>query len=141
MRFIVASFSASVLLACSTTPAARNLPQVPDVPLNSTVEFLLTSAATDISHMQSLARPVRFREVRSGYVMSSATEKQYMLCGSFSPAQETGAARWIPFVTIKTSGYEQYLGAQAVGFCTRPSVTWDKGDLSPALQSRFDSTQ
>lgn len=138
MRFIVASFSACVLLACST-PAAHNLPQIPDEPRNSAVEYLLTSAATDISHMQSLARPVRFREVRSGYIISSAMEKQYMLCGSFSPAQETGEARWIPFVTIKTSGYEQYLGAQAVGFCTRSSVTWEKRDLSSALQSRFES--
>lgn len=140
MRFIVASFSACVLLAC-TAPAARNLPQVPEEPLNSAVEYLLSSAATDISHMQSLARPVRFREVRSGYIMTSATEKEYMLCGSFSAAQGTGEARWIPFVTIKTSGYEQYLGAQAVGFCTRPAVRWDKGDLSSALQSRFESTR
>ena len=139
MRFIVALFSAC-FLACST-PAARNLSQIPEEPLNSSVEYLLTSAATDISHMQSLARPVRFREVRTGYVMSSATEKQYMLCGSFSPAQETGEARWIPFVTIKTSGYEQYLGAQAVSFCTRPLVTWDKRDLSSALQGRFESTR
>lgn len=138
MRFIVASFSVWVLLACST-PASRNLLQIPEEQLNSTVEFLLASAATEISHMQSLARPVRFREVRSGYLMSSATERSYMLCGSFSPAQGTGEARWIPFVTIKTSGYEQYLGAQAVGFCTRSSATWDKRDLSSALQSRFDS--
>ena len=140
MRFIAASFSACVLLAC-TAPAARNLPQIPEEPLNSAVEYLLSSAATDISHMQSLARPVRFREVRSGYIMTSATEKEYMLCGSFSAAQGTGEARWIPFVTIKTSGYEQYLGAQAVGFCTRPAVRWDKGDLSSALQSRFESTR
>jgi hypothetical protein len=45
-----------------------------------------------------------------------------------------------PFATIKTSGYEQWIGAQAVGFCQRSSVIWDKaGDLSSSLQSRLDS--
>ena len=133
----MASFSAYVLLACSTS-AARNLPPIPEEPFNSTVEFLLTSAATDFSQMSGLPRPVRFRDVRTGYMMRSATDRQYMLCGSFSPV---GKTQWTPFVTIKTSGYEQYVGAQAVSFCTSPSVTWDKGDLSSALQSRFESTR
>jgi hypothetical protein len=45
-----------------------------------------------------------------------------------------------PFVTIKTSGYEQYIGAQAAGFCQDSSVTRDQlGDLSSSLQSRLDS--
>jgi hypothetical protein len=64
-----------------------------------------------------------------------------MLCGQFLPAQEAGTAEWTPFVTIKTSGYEQYIGAQAeAAYCQRPSVIWGKeGDLSASLQSRFDS--
>ena len=64
----------------------------------------------------------------------------YMLCGQFLPAQDKGDAEWTPFVTIKTSGYEQYLGAQAASFCERPSVIWDsQGDLSSSLQTKFDS--
>jgi hypothetical protein len=36
-----------------------------------------------------------------------------------------------PFVTIKRSGYEQYLGAQAANLCHRPTVIWEgEGDLS-----------
>jgi len=63
-----------------------------------------------------------------------------MLCGQFLPAQEGGKAEWTPFATIKTSGYEQWIGAQAAAFCQRPSVMWDKvGDLPSLLQSRLAS--
>jgi hypothetical protein len=61
-----------------------------------------------------------------------------MLCGEFLPAQEGGKAEWMPFATIKTSGYEQWIGAQAAGLCHGASVIWDKvGDLSSSLQSRL----
>jgi hypothetical protein len=70
-----------------------------------------------------------------------AGEKQYMLCGQFLPAPTKDKADWMPFVTIKTSGYEQWLGDQAASFRKRPSIIWDKGDLSSSLQSRFDSLQ
>jgi hypothetical protein len=106
--------------------------------IEQVVQFLLKSAATDF-HTQGRADSIRFRDVRIGHVMTSSGAEQYMLCGQFLRAPE-GKAEWIPFVTIKTSGYEQWNGAQAAGFCERQSVIWDKqGDLSSALQSRFDS--
>jgi hypothetical protein len=78
--------------------------------------------------------------VRVGHAKTPSGEEQYRLCGQFLPAQDEGKAEWTPFVTIKTSGYEQYIGAQAAGFCQDSSVTWDEaGDLSSALQSRLDS--
>src|SRR3546814_971194 len=48
-------------------------------------------------------------------------EEQYMLCGEFLPAQEGGNTEWTPFATIKTSDYEQWIGAQAAGFCEHRS--------------------
>ena len=103
------------------------------------IEFLLTAAATDF-HTHRPPDPVRFRDVRVGHVMTSRGEEQYMLCGEFLPAQEGGKAEWTPFATIKTSGYEQWIGVQAAGFCQGTSVIWDKvGDLSPSLQSRLAS--
>lgn len=72
--------------------------------------------------------------------MNPGGKEHYALCGQFLPAQEGSKADWTPFATIKTSGYEQWIGAQAVGFCQGPEVIWDKeGDLSSALQSRLDS--
>jgi hypothetical protein len=72
--------------------------------------------------------------------MTPSGEKQYMLCGQFLPAQEGGTAKWTPFATIKTDGYEQWIGAQAAGICQGSSVIWEKvGDLSSSLQSRLDT--
>lgn len=107
--------------------------------IDPVVQFLLTAAATDF-HTHRQSDPVRFRDVRIGHVMTPSGAEQYMLCGEFLPEQEGGKAEWMPFATIKTSGYEQWNGAQAAGFCQHSSVIWDKeGDLSSSLQSRLDS--
>lgn len=137
MRFPAALFASLVLAACSKAPVTRSDSQPADP---AVVQFLLTSAATDfLAH--GPPGPVRVREVRIGHVTTSTGEAQYMLCGQFLAAQEAGTAEWTPFVTIKTSGYEQYIGAQAdVAYCQHPSVIWgEEGDLSTLLQSRLDS--
>jgi len=65
-----------------------------------------------------------------------------MLCCQFLPAQTQGAPQWKPFATIKTSGYEQLLGAHATAFCGNPSMTWEKNaDLSATPQHRLDFLQ
>ena len=141
MRLIVATFSTCVLLACSTALAAVNRARTQAEPLSSAVEFLLSSAATDFSRTRAESAVVRVREVRSGYSVTPDQGKQYLLCGSFSRVREGKAFGWIPFVTIRTSGYEQYTGAQAVSECARSSIVWDTGDLSASLQSRLDAVR
>ena len=72
--------------------------------------------------------------------MTPSGQEHYMLCGQFMPEPEGGKAVWTPFATIKTSGYEQWIGDQAAGFCQGSSVLWDQtGDLSSLLQNRLDS--
>ena len=150
MRYLAVLFATLVLAACSTAPVTRSgsqavsptqvlTPELQKASIDPVVQFLLTAAATDF-HRHRPPDPVRFRDVRIGHVMTPSGEEQYMLCGQFLPAQEGGNAEWTPFATIKTSGYEQWLGAQATGFCQRSSVIWDKeGDLSSLLQSQLDS--
>jgi len=108
--------------------------------LDPVVQFLLTSAAADFRAHRP-PDPVRFREVRMGHLMRADGKEQYMLCGQFLPAAEGGRAEWTPFATIKTSGYEQWIGGQAANFCGGSSVLWDDvvGDLAAPLQSRLDS--
>jgi hypothetical protein len=150
MRYLAVLFATIVLAACSTAPATRSgsqaaspaqvlTPELQKASTDPVVQFLLAAAATDF-HAHRPPDPVRFRDVRIGHAMSPSREAQYMLCGQFLPAPEGGKAEWTPFATIKTSGYEQWIGTQAAGFCQRSSVIWDKeGDLSPSLQSRLDS--
>src|SRR5213594_5223431 len=123
------------LAACGTAPVTRSeseavsptqvlAPGLQKASIDSVVQFLLTAAATDFrTH-----RPpdlVRFRDVRIGHVVTPGGNEQYMLCGQFLPAQEGGNAAWTPFATIKTDGYEQWIGAAAAGFCQDSSVIWD----------------
>ena len=148
MRYLAVLFATLVLAGCSTAPVTRSEPPVvsptqvlaPELQKSSidpVVQFLLTAAATDF-HTHRPPDPVRFRDVRIGHVMTPGGEAQYMLCGQFLPAQEGGKAEWMPFATIKTSDYEQWIGAQAAGFCQGSAVIWDNvGDLSSSLQSRL----
>jgi hypothetical protein len=140
MRSIVALLATVVCLACSTgqRPAAPS--QLQRASIDPSVEFLLASAAADF-HAHRPPYPARFREVHSGYVTNPDGTRQYRLCGEFLPAQDGGKAEWTRFVTVRTSGYEQYLGAQASNVCERAGIVWDKGDLSRALQSRLDSVR
>jgi hypothetical protein len=134
-------FATLVLAACSASRATRTEPWAVNPAIEQVVQFLFTAAATDF-HTHRPPDPVHFRDVRLGHVMTASGKEQYMLCGLFLPAQEGGDAEWTPFATIKTSDYEQWVGAQAAGFCEHSSVIWDEvGDLSSSLQSRLASLQ
>jgi len=136
MRSGFAAIVTCVVLACSGSrpPAATPAPPQPAAIDPPTVEFLLTSAATDFRAHQAAAG---FREVHAGYITSPQGDKQYLLCGEFQPAHGTG--EWMSFVTLKTSGYEQYVGAGSETWCHRPSFTGSREDLSSSLKSRFDA--
>ncbi len=138
MRYFVLLSMMLALPACGTAPDKSGQSQRQQASLNPSVDLLLTSSATDF-HTHSAQQPVGFRNVRLGYVMTPEESRQYMLCGEFLPAKERETAKWISFVTIKTSGYEQLIGAQAEGLCEQSSITWEKGDLSSSLQGRLDS--
>ncbi len=128
-----------VLAACDPAPGTRGASDRPGASVDSVAQLLIAEAATDF-HVHRPPDPVRFREVRLGHAMTPRGEEQYRLCGEFLTEPEEGKPKWTPFVTIKTSGYEQWIGAQAAGFCQDSSVTWDQGgDLSSSLQSRLDS--
>ncbi len=150
MRHTAFVLALLLLTACSMAQASRDdsalikssrahftEPQagLPD----SVVQFLITSAATDF-HKTLQSHPLRFREVRIGHVKAPDGKHQYLMCGEFLQADASDHENWIPFVTIKTSGYEQYTGAQALRFCSDTSVVWQQlDDLSSLLQSQFES--
>ncbi len=150
MRNLTLSIAIFVLAASCTAQVTRSdspavtppqvvAPKQQIASLDSVVQFLLTSAAADF-HAHRPPDPVRFRNVRVGHMADPSGEKRYILCGEFLPSQVGGKAKWTPFATIKTSGYEQYLGAQAAAWSKDPSFVWDKvGDLSSTLQSRLDA--
>jgi len=107
-------------------------------PADSAMEYLLTVSAQDF-HDHRPPEVKRFRNVHLGHMTTSAGTN-YLVCGEFLPKKQEGKAEWTQFATIKTSGYEQWLGAQAAGMCKPSQFVRDNDkDLSFALQTRLDS--
>lgn len=101
------------------------------------VDFLIKASASDF-HKSGIDPALQVRDVRMGHV-ATADGRQYLLCGEFMAGNAAAGAEWTTFATIKTSGYEQWLGASASGLCERKTITWDAGrDLTPRLQGALD---
>ena len=150
MRYFFAILLSTILFAaCGTAPATNTKPtaasptQPPMVePQKASidptiVDFLLTSAAKDF-HDHSKPGPARFRNVQIGHAAGSDGKPQYTMCGEFLPKGQEDTGEWLAFTTIKTSGYEQYVGKMASSHCQE--LTWDSvGDQSAALQGKLDA--
>ena len=145
-------FATSVFLACAKTPATNSEIRAANVAASNTsepkksrvdptiVEFLLTSAATDFQEHPPGGDLAHFRNVRIGHVPDKDGKPQYRICGEFSRVGHETDGEWEGFATLKTSGYEQYIGSLPLSYCEDKSLVWDDaGDLSSQLQSKFDS--
>lgn len=143
------AFALMILAACDRTPTAHNESQdpkpttvsVPDsnkASVDSVLKFLLDSAAYDF-HTHGPAKPKDFREVRFGHRLTSDGQKQYFISGEFLASADKKPDTWTLFTTVKTSGYEQWIGSQGKAFSQDSSVVWEgRGDLSSALQRQMD---
>jgi hypothetical protein len=115
----------------ATASQASNLGNDPDA---VTIRFLVDAAAADFRAHPPTA--LAFRKVYFGQ-FDGKGQTQYEICGEFQVARAGGGKEWLHFVTIKTSGYEQYVGAQASSFCTREGMSWDEDDWSGELTKRY----
>jgi len=95
------------------------------------VQFLIVSAAYDFRKHQP-PTPLDFRNVKIGYITSSNNEKIYVLCGEFLSKENN---EWVEFTTIKTSGYEQYLGKTQ--YCQDATMVLTDENLLVGLKTKF----
>jgi hypothetical protein len=102
---------------------------------SSIVEYLLDAAAGDF-HKHGPA-PAAFRNVRFGKIEAEGST-MFLVCGEVQPVAGRDAGKWVEFATLKTSGYEQWLGAQGGGWCNRPGTSWEAADLSSELLRRVE---
>jgi hypothetical protein len=131
MRHLVLLLLTLLLAACNTPAEPAGPPPVSD----ADVQFLLASSAADF-HAHPPEGTVRFRDVRAGRLGTN----QVLVCGKYLTGAEPEGADGTPFVTLKTSGYELYLGARAATtWCVGDSLAWNAGDLAAPLQRQLDS--
>jgi hypothetical protein len=105
-------------------------------PTDSVLHYLIRSTVSDF-RTQRPSDHLKFKEVYFGHITSDSKKKTYLLCGKFLSTKGEGSNKWTQFATIRTSGFEIYLGANI--YCQDPSFTLEnKNDLSSVLQSGFD---
>ncbi|HEX5001724.1 MAG TPA: hypothetical protein VFW78_04450 [Bacteroidia bacterium] len=98
---------------------------------DSVVQFLITSASNDFREHQP-PTPVDFRNVKIGYMLSPNKEKTFILCGEFLSLENK---EWKEFTTIKTSGYEQYLGKTL--YCQDATMVLTDESISVELKNKL----
>lgn len=106
----------------STNTTAENK-EIPD----TIVQFLMTSAAKDFRNHQP-PTPIDFRDIKIGYLTSTNNAKNFILCGEFLSKENK---EWIEFATIKTEGYEQYIGK--THYCQEATTVLTDAKLSADL--------
>ncbi|MBL0097364.1 MAG: hypothetical protein IPP46_13455 [Bacteroidetes bacterium] len=99
---------------------------------DSVVRFLIMSASSDFKNHQP-PTPTDFRNVKIGYFASDKTENIYLLCGEFLSKEDK---KWVEFTTIKTSGYEQYLGKTQ--YCQDAIMVLTDENLTRELKIKFN---
>lgn len=117
-------------MATAGPSAAKPAPEV--------TEFLLASAAKDF-RLPGSARPTAIQSARIGTLRQASGREVHLLCGKFRSSEPSEAKRWVPFATIQTVDYEQWLGNQAESYCRQPGIKWYPGDHSESLQQRIQA--
>jgi hypothetical protein len=126
------------LASCNSTSSKKNS-ETQNASLDSMVRFLLDASAKDFYDHQP-PHPVSFRNVQLRNLTGSKGENHYMICGQFLEQDKQNKDEWTAFATIKTSGYEQWIGNKSLAYCQDSrSVSYRISDLSSALKSRVDS--
>jgi hypothetical protein len=123
------------------SPDNISLAETQNASLDSIVHFLIDASAKDF-HDHQPPTPVSFRNVKVQNLIGPNAENHYMICGQFLALDKQNKDEWTYFTTIKTSGYEQWIGNQSLSFCQdSKAISYKINDLSSELKNRFDSLQ
>lgn len=115
--------------------AAQAAPPQPDA---AVLAFLMDKATQEFSQPGPM-QPRRIKTARLGHLHDAQGRDLDLLCGRFVPMDASGGKAEVPFATLKTGDYEQWLGGQAAGLCAQPTITWFQGDHAQALMQRLQA--
>ena len=125
----------SVLLLAGCQGGEQRAMPSPAMVAGNLEVFLIESAASDFrSHIAPDG--VSFRNVHVGVFRGDNGSTVNLMCGEFRAADK--AAHWEPFVTLRTEGYENWLGGAAAAYCRGPNTVLDTNrDLAAALSTQY----
>lgn len=136
LKKIAFIFFMSAIISCNsnnkteTKGSSKAISENESIP-DTIVQFLITSASKDFRNHQP-PTPIDFRNVKIGYIKSINNEKTFILCGEFLSQENK---EWTEFATIKTSGYEQYIGKTQ--YCQDATMVLTGKNLSIELRNKL----
>lgn len=128
--FMAASICCNSNNKTQTKDISTAISQNESIP-DTVVQFLIISASNDFRNHQP-PTPIDFRNVKIGYIKSSNNENIFILCGEFLSQENK---EWTEFTTIKTSGYEQYIGKTQ--YCQDATMVLTDENLSVELKNKL----
>lgn len=131
--FVLIFFMSAMISCNANSKKATNENTAPgkEVIPDTVVQFLITSASNDFRNHQP-PNPIDIRNVKIGYLTSPNSEKIFVLCGEFLSKEHK---EWVDFTTIKTSGYEQYIGKTQ--YCQDATMVLTGKNLSIELKNKL----
>ena len=129
-------FFMSAIICCNSNNKAETKDSSTAISENESipetvVQFLITSASNDFRNHQP-PTPIDFRNVKIGYIKAPNNDNIFLLCGEFLSQDNK---EWTEFTTIKTSGYEQYLGKTQ--YCQDATMILTDEKLTLDLKNKF----
>lgn len=95
--------------------------------VNSTVQDFFKTRQNDV---------VEFRNVS----LKLYETETYMICGQFLEKKQT--EKWVDFATLKTEGYELWIGGNATTYCNNAkTISSSTKDLATTLNKQLKSLQ
>jgi hypothetical protein len=128
--FMLAIISCGYNNKTETKDSSKAISENDSIP-DTIVQFLITAASKDFRNHQP-PTPIDFRNVKIGYTKSINNEKTFILCGEFLSQENK---EWTEFATIKTSGYEQYIGKTQ--YCQEATMILSGENLSIELKNKL----
>ena len=113
--------------------AASEPSAVPD----DAVAYLVEAAATDFrTHVAPTG--ATFRNVHPGVMQGENGSAMTLICGEY--LLDENADRWDTFATLRTEGYENWVGGAAATYCASSDTQLEThNDLAEALNQQYRS--
>jgi len=101
------------------------------------IAFLIDASAQDFFAEMS-PTPTAFREVQAGVMRMDGASDRPLLCGEVEVVIDGADPQWASFATVRTSGYQTWIGAAASAVCEDPRTQMQpSADLAIRLEQRL----
>ena len=107
-------------------------------PVSDTLKTFLVNNTVQDFYKNKQNAVVEFRNV----FLKLYEGETYLICGEFLMMDKEKTEKWIDFATLKTEGYELWIGGNATAYCNdAKTITTSTEDLAILLNTQLKNLQ